>query len=45
MAATDRIITAVKSRARSGESLRDLVKAEIPGIDTRTREYLTRVKE
>src|SRR5918912_149132 len=29
MAATDRIIAAVKGRARSGESLRDLVKQEI----------------
>jgi fused signal recognition particle receptor len=32
VAATDRIITAVKSHARSGESLRDLVKAEIRRI-------------
>jgi fused signal recognition particle receptor len=32
VAATDRIIAAVKSRARSGESLRDLVKAEIRRI-------------
>jgi len=32
VAATDRIITAVKSRARGGESLRDLVKAEIRRI-------------
>jgi fused signal recognition particle receptor len=32
LAATDRIITAVKSRARGGESLRDLVKAEIRRI-------------
>jgi fused signal recognition particle receptor len=32
VAATDRIITAVKSRGRGGESLRDLVKAEIRRI-------------
>src|SRR5436190_2782155 len=32
VAATDRIITAVKSRARDGESLRDLVKTEIRRI-------------
>ncbi|HEY7170659.1 MAG TPA: signal recognition particle-docking protein FtsY [Vicinamibacterales bacterium] len=32
VAATDRIITAVRSQARSGESLRDLVKAEIRRI-------------
>jgi fused signal recognition particle receptor len=32
VAATDRIITAVKSRAREGESLRDLVKQEIRRI-------------
>src|SRR4051812_33338473 len=32
IAATDRIITAVKARARDGGSLRDLVKAEIRRI-------------
>jgi fused signal recognition particle receptor len=32
VAASDRIITAVKSRARGGESLRDLVKTEIRRI-------------
>jgi fused signal recognition particle receptor len=32
MAATERIVTAVKSRARKGESLRDLVKQEITTI-------------
>jgi fused signal recognition particle receptor len=32
MAATERIVTAVKSRARRNESLRDLVKDEIRGI-------------
>jgi fused signal recognition particle receptor len=32
VAASDRIISAVKSRARDGESLRDLVKAEIRRI-------------
>src|SRR6476659_8974111 len=32
VAATDRIITAVKSHARSGEGLRDLVKGEIRRI-------------
>jgi fused signal recognition particle receptor len=32
VAATERIVTAVKSRARRSESLRDLVKAEIRGI-------------
>jgi fused signal recognition particle receptor len=32
VAATDRIISAVKSQARGGESLRDLVKAEIRRI-------------
>ena len=29
VAATERIVTAVRGRARSGESLRDLVKQEI----------------
>jgi fused signal recognition particle receptor len=32
VAATDRIITAVKARSRSGESLRDLVKQEIRAV-------------
>ena len=32
VAATERIVTAVKTRARRGESLRDLVKSEIRGI-------------
>src|SRR5260221_10448987 len=32
LAATDRIVKAVQNRARRGESLRDLVKAEILGI-------------
>jgi fused signal recognition particle receptor len=32
VAATDRIILAVKARSRSGESLRDLVKQEIRGV-------------
>ena len=32
IAATERIVTAVRSRARRGESLRDLVKNEILGI-------------
>src|SRR5438093_13012971 len=32
VAATDRIIAAVKSRSRSGESLRDLVKREIRAV-------------
>src|SRR5687768_7523388 len=32
IAATERIVTAVRSRARRGESLRDLVKNEIRGI-------------
>ena len=32
VAATDRIITAVKTRSRDGESLRDLVKQEIRGV-------------
>lgn len=32
VAATDRIVSAVKSRARRGESLRDLVKQEIHGV-------------
>ena len=32
LAATERIVTAVRSRARHGESLRDLVKGEIKGI-------------
>ncbi|HKB13507.1 MAG TPA: signal recognition particle-docking protein FtsY [Vicinamibacterales bacterium] len=32
VAATDRIIGAVKARSRNGSSLRDLVKAEIKGI-------------
>src|SRR5512137_232318 len=32
VAATDRIVSAVKSRARTGESLRDLVKQEIRAI-------------
>jgi fused signal recognition particle receptor len=32
VAATDRIISAVKTRSRSGESLRDLVKQEIRGV-------------
>jgi fused signal recognition particle receptor len=32
VAATDRIIAAVKSQSRNGTSLRDLVKAEITGI-------------
>ena len=32
IAATEQIVTAVRSRARRGESLRDLVKSEIRGI-------------
>src|SRR5688572_19716902 len=32
VAATERIVTAVRSRARRGESLRDLVKVEIRNI-------------
>jgi fused signal recognition particle receptor len=32
MAATERIVTAVRNRSRRGESLRDLVKEEIRGI-------------
>src|SRR5512147_2909063 len=32
VAATDRIVSAVKSRARGGESLRDLVKQEIRAV-------------
>lgn len=32
LSATNRIVSAVKGRARRGESLRDLVKAEIQGI-------------
>src|SRR6476469_7409948 len=32
VAATDRIISAVKTRSRSGESLRDLVKQEIRAV-------------
>jgi fused signal recognition particle receptor len=32
VAATERIVTAVRSRSRQGESLRDLVKQEIRGI-------------
>lgn len=32
VAATDRIISAVKTRSRGGESLRDLVKQEIRGV-------------
>src|ERR1043166_5451536 len=32
VAATDRIIAAVKTRSRNGASLRDLVKPEIKGI-------------
>src|SRR5688572_13010389 len=32
LAATERIVTAVKARARRGESLRDLVKQEIRAV-------------
>src|SRR5512133_157920 len=45
MAATDRIVSAVKSRARSGESLRDLVKQEIRAISSGAEAEASRVAQ